>query len=629
MLRIAGGIMTGVWLFIFAALVLTAPSFAAEPLRPNILWLTNEDMGPQLGCYGDTYATSPHIDGLAKKSLRYLHCWSNAPVCAPARTTLISGLYPPSTGAEHMRSLTSLPAGFQMYPQFLRELGYYCTNNVKEDYNLAKPQGVWDESSPKAHYKNRKPGQPFFAIFNFTVTHESQIRKRPHQAVHDPAQVKLPAYHPDTLEARQDWAQYYDNITTMDAQVGAKLKELEEAGLAEETIVFYYADHGSGMPRSKRIACNSGLHVPLLIHIPPKFAALAPADYQPGGTTNRLVSFVDFAPTLVSLVGAKPAEYLQGSAFLGPQAAKPREFLFGFRGRMDERIDLVRSVRDEQYVYVRNYLPHLPHGQHVDYMFQTPTTAAWKRLFDAGKLPPEQASFWQPRAAEELYDLKSDPDEVRNLAADPQQAARLARFRTALEQQILAIRDVGFLPEDEIHSRAKGSTPYEVGHTPAKYPLERILDTANLASLRAPGTAGELVTRLADPDSAVRYWAVLGLQMRGAEAVQAAREQVLPLLKDPAPAVQIAAAEALASSGAAADVEAAMEVLLAKATVENNPLMVPVEALAAISNLGPKAKPYLDRIRPLAAQDKKMPGRYGSYVDRLVAGLVEELGEQR
>ncbi len=239
-----------------------------------------------------------------------------------------------------------MPEFMKMYPQFLRERGYYCTNNSKEDYNLTKPGQVWDESSGKAHWKNRQPGQPFFAIFNITVSHESQIRTRPHTLVHDPAQAPLPAYHPDTPEVRHDWAQYYDKVTEMDAQAGQRLKELEEAGLADETIIFFYGDHGSGMPRSKRWPYDSGLHVPLIVHVPDKFRELAPKDYQPGGATDRLVAFVDLAPTLLSLAGVKPPEWMQGHAFLGRFEAPPQKYLFGFRGRMDERYDMVRSVRN-------------------------------------------------------------------------------------------------------------------------------------------------------------------------------------------------------------------------------------------------------------------------------------------
>ena len=287
-------------------LVFGLATAAAAADRPNVLWITSEDMGPNLGCYGDAYATTPHLDRLAARGLRYRVAWSNAPVCAPARTALISGLYPSSTGAEHMRSLAPMPAGMTMYPQYLREAGYYCTNNSKEDYNLARPGRVWDESSRTAHYKDRKSGQPFFAVFNLLVSHESQIRTRPHKQVHDPAKVRLPSYHPDTPEVRRDWAQYYDKVTQMDAQAGKLLDELAASGLADDTVVFYYADHGCGMPRHKRSACNSGLLVPFIVYFPEKYKHLAPPEYARGGSTDRPISFVDAAPSLLSLVGIRP-----------------------------------------------------------------------------------------------------------------------------------------------------------------------------------------------------------------------------------------------------------------------------------------------------------------------------------
>ncbi len=235
---------------------------------PNILWIVAEDINPQLGCYGDTNAITPSIDRFATTALRYTKCWSTAPVCAPARTALITGVYPPSTGGEHMRSMVKMPEFMRMYPQLLRERGYYCVNNAKEDYNVEKPGAVWDASSKQAHWKNRKPGQPFFAAFNIELSHEGQIRSRTGPLQHDPSHMHLPAYHPDTPEVRRDWARYYDNITAMDAVVGKHLKELEQAGLAEDTIVFFYGDNGGGMPRSKRWPYNSGLQVPLLIHVP-------------------------------------------------------------------------------------------------------------------------------------------------------------------------------------------------------------------------------------------------------------------------------------------------------------------------------------------------------------------------
>ncbi len=603
-------------------LLLSLATSAAAADRPNVLWITSEDMGPNLGCYGDTYATTPNLDRLAARGLRYRVAWSNAPVCAPARTALISGLYPSSTGAEHMRSLVPMPAGMKMYPQYLREAGYYCTNNSKEDYNLAKPGKVWDESSRTAHYKNRRPGQPFFAVFNLLVSHESQIRTRPHKQVHDPAKVRLPSYHPDTPEVRRDWAQYYDKVTQMDAQAGKLLDELAAAGLADDTVVFYYADHGCGMPRHKRSACNSGLLVPFIVYFPDKYKQLAPPEYAPGGSTDRPISFVDVAPSLLSLVGIKPPATMQGEAFLGKYAAAPRRYLHGLRGRMDERIDLVRSVRDGRYVYVRNYLPHLPHGQHVAYMFETPTTRVWKRLFDAGKLNAVQSAYWRPKAPEELYDLQTDPDEVKNLAGSPEHKDVLARLRAVQRGQVLKVRDVGLLPEDEIHRRSRGTTPYDYGHDRAKYLLERVLSAAELASSLGAGDVPALRKPLADEDSAVRYWAAMGLLMRGAKAVGEARGDLVKRLEDDAPSVRVAAAEALARSGGEESLRKALPVLLAHAAPDRNGPYTAIQALNAIDALGERAAPIREDIRKLPLKDLPPPQRASSLIPRLVEHIL-------
>ena len=266
-------------------------------------------------------------------------------------------MYPPATGSHHMRSQVRLPDGVPMFPQLLRAAGYYATNNAKEDYNVEKPGRVWDESSNGAHWRNRPghgtPGAaPFFAVFNLGITHESRIRQRPHRAVHDPAGVRVPAYHPDTPEVRQDWAQYYDRLTEMDAQVGERLAELEAAGLAGDTIVVYFGDHGVGLPRGKRSLLNSGLQVPLIVYVPPRFRELAGAGYRAGESTGELAAFVDLAPTMLSLAGIPPPDHMHGRALLGPYRDPPAEYLYGFRGRMDERYDFVRGVRDDRYVYV-------------------------------------------------------------------------------------------------------------------------------------------------------------------------------------------------------------------------------------------------------------------------------------
>ena len=617
-------VLTRSWVII-AAVFFTASYQAAqceETSRPNILWITCEDMGPHLGCYGDTYANTPNLDQLAAKGTIYTRAWSTAPVCAPARTAIISGMYPSTTGSEHMRSLLPHGTGLKFYPQFLREIGYYCTNNSKEDYNLEKPGQVWDESSGKAHWKNRQPGQPFFAIFNFTVTHESQVRRRPHEWVHDPAKVRVPAYHPDTLEVRQDWAQYYDNITTMDRMAGEKLKEIEDAGLADDTIVFFYGDHGPGLPRCKRCPYNSGLQVGLIVYIPPKYKHLAPEDYRPGGRSSRLVSFIDLGPTLLSLVGIQPPSYMQGKAFLGQYVTEPPRYIFGLRGRMDERYDLVRSVTDGRFVYIRNYMPHLPWGQHVEYLFETPTTQVWKALFDAGKLSPEQSYFWQvPKATEELYDLAIDPDEVHNVAKDPAYQSKLSELRKVLRDHILQTRDLGFLPEDEIHRRSGDKAPYDYGQS-ADYPLEQILRMAELASDLEQDAVDELRSGLKHPDSAVRYWAATGLLARGEKAFALAADDLRAAINDPSPSVQVIAAWAIGQYGSDQDLQKALELLAHRMTYEANGPYVALLALNAVDYLGTKAAPLRDAIAQLKPKVEAKHGRLGGNLDKLKRNIL-------
>lgn len=588
--------------------------------RPNIVWLVSEDHGPHMGCYGDSYATTPNVDRLASQGLRYLHAWSNAPVCAPARTTIISGLYPPSTGAENMRSLVKFPEGKQMFPQLLRAAGYYCTNNAKEDYNLTKPGQVWDESSKRAHWRNRKGDQPFFAVFNSEKSHESRIRSRPHQAVHDPAKVKVPPYHPDTPEVRRDWAQYYDGVSNADSDAGARIEELKEAGLLEDTIVFYYADHGSGMPRNKRWLYTSGLHVPLVVHIPEKYRHLRPADYEAGGTTDRLVSFVDLAPTVLSLAGIQPPEWMQGHAFLGKYAAPPQPYVYSFRGRMDEKLDLARGVTDGRFVYIRNYMPHRPQGQYLNYMFQTPTTQVWHRLFVEGKLDAAQAAFWETKPAEELYDLSNDPYQTRNLADSRAHAEELRRLKGAQQEWCRRIRDVGFLPEGEMHRRSGNDSPYDMAQDESRYPMEKIFAAAELAAGFDESQAQELTRLFEDPDPAVRYWGAVGLLIRGPKAVSASSRQLQARLKDPSPFVRIAAAEALASSPDEQIGKEAWATLLSLSDWSQQDNFVSMSALNAIAALGPKAEAR-ERIAELpdtgAAPDK----RYADYVPRLLKEL--------
>lgn len=592
---------------------------------PNILWITSEDHGPHMGCYGDEYATTPNIDALAAKGMIYRHVWSNAPVCSAARTTIISGLYATSTGGEQMRSMVSLPDEFRMFPQFLRNAGYSCTNNSKEDYNLVKPGQVWDESSKDAHWNKRPDRQPFFAVFNATQSHESKLRARPHEAIHDPAGVRIPAYHPDTPETRQDWAQYYDTVTDSDQRAGERLKELEEAGLLEDTIVFYYADHGCGMPGNKRIANNAGLQVPLVVYIPEKFRDLRPPDYRPGGASDRLIGFVDLAPTVLSLAGIEPPEWMQGHAFLGHHQTPPPKVIHGFRGRMDERYDLVRSVTDGRHVYIRNYMPHLPHGQHVTYMFQTPTTAIWKKMYDEGRLNPVQEAFWRSKPPEELYDLTTDPDGVVNLVDDKDYLTALEELRRAQVSQVMAIRDTGFIPEGERYERSMDSSPYQLGHDPDRYPVEQILEVAQRASSLQPDAIPELIQAMNSEDSTIRYWGALGILMRGEPAVSKSHQELVEACSDFSPYVRITAAQALGQFGRPEDLSPSLALLVAHANGNSQNCFVVMAALNSLGAIGSKASLVADEIAALPTEAPYPADRYSGYVIRLHASLTDSL----
>ncbi len=613
-------------LFVTAAAAASLGQARAEQEQPNILWITSEDNGPHLGCYGDSFAVTPNLDRLAKRSLRYTKASSTAPVCAPARTTIISGIYPPATGAEHMRSMTRLPVDFKMYPVYLRELGYYCTNNSKEDYNLEKVGNVWDESGRKAHWKNRPNGKPFFAIFNHTISHESQIRNKinPADRIHDPAKVSLPTYHPDTPEVRKDWAQYHDRITMMDKLVGKNLRELKEAGLADDTIVFYYGDHGSGMPRSKRWPYFSGLNVPLIIHVPEKFKHLAPPEYKTGGTSDRLVGFIDLAPTLLSIAGSKAPAHMQGHAFMGQQTAPAQKFSFGFRGRMDERYDMVRTVFDGRHVYIRNYMPHKPYGQYLDYMFQTPTTRVWHDLYHAGKLNAAQSIFWQTKPSEELYDLEADPDEVNNLATSKDHSDVMKRMRRAHRSWAVKVRDVGFLPEAEIHSRAGNDSPYEMGHDDSRYDFNAIFQAANIATRKGKKATEQLPGLIKNDDSAVRYWAAMGYLIRGKNGVRKGRESLVAALEDKSPSVRIIAAEALGRYGRNIEAKRATKVLMQYADPAKNGICLSMYALNALDVIGEHVNPHREAIGKMARIDPKANSRMRNYANRLIGRILSD-----
>ncbi len=611
-----------------AVAVFGAPSGAAD--RPNILWITCEDSNPHLGSYGDTFAVTPQLDAFARTSVRYTQAFAYTGACSPSRSCLITGVYPLRLGTHQMRSNIPLPREIKGFPEYLRRAGYFTSNNVKQDYNFVAPSGMWDESTNQAHWRKRSPGQPFFSVFNLMVTHQSQIfadearyqkntqRLTPEQR-RDRTKVPVPSIHPDTPEFREEWARHYENVTAMDYQVADVLAQLNEDGLAENTIVFFFSDHGTGMPGIKMWAWGASLQVPLLIRFPPKWQHLAPA--QPGGTTDQLVSFVDFAPTVLSLAGVDLPAYLQGFAFLGGKAGPSRDLIFGGKDRQSETSDTIRYVRDHRFQYLRNFQPHLPYGQYMSYNWQAASMQAWERLHLEGKLMGAPARFFAPRkATEELYDVHRDPWQVHNLAADPAYAGELRRLRAALNAQMHAAGDLGLLPEREMHVRSAGTTPYAIAHDPSLNPLNELHRAADLANQMDPRHVDALIGLLRAKDSAVRWWGALGLVALREEAAPA-KSALIAALNDSSPDVRIATAETLAHLDA---FDLARPVL--EAALRQDDVFTRLAALNVALRLGTMARPLLPAIRQARIT---VPAHKDTadYVGRMVDYLPGRIGE--
>ena len=433
----------------------------AQPSPPNIVWIVCEDLSPQhLESYGGTGGKTPFLNALAAESVQYNQVFATAGVCAPSRAALITGAYQTSIGAMHMRTLatsavtldayppgfkgysTLLPAGMKTYPELLRSAGYYTSNNSKEDYQFESPVTMWDESGAKAHYRNRPDStQPFFSIFNFMVTHESQVWVREHEELLvRPEEVSVPAVYPDDSLTRRVLARFITNAMRMDKQVGEVVAQLKEDGLYENTIIFFFSDHGDGMPYFKRELYDRGLRAPLLIKAP---------FLEAGSQSNELISFVDFAPTLLSLAGVPIPESMQGQAFLGPQkSATPRKYSFAARDRMDSEYDRVRAVTDGEFKYIRNYMPEKPNYQNVKYRLQNPLMIHLLELNSKGLLNANQARWFAPtNPAEELDDTKTDPWEFKNLIGNPLYEEKLRELRNAHEDWVLTYGDLGALDE--------------------------------------------------------------------------------------------------------------------------------------------------------------------------------------
>lgn len=579
------------------AAIALCPLLNAQESRPNILWIVAEDISPTLGCYGDANATSPELDALAAHSLRYTNAWANAPVCSAARTTLITGMYANTLGAHNHRpeSTINAPDFLRFYTELLQEAGYYTTNtsietrrgndgsasvrrtNGKLDYNVTGPNLGWDDRTGNGSWRNRPPETPFFSVFNIGDTHESRLRREPPDVfkVHDPDDISVPNVHPDNAASRRDWARHYDWIYTMDTRAGELLATLVEDGLADDTIVFFYGDHGSCMPGFKRFVGNRGQEVPLLIHIPDKFADLRPEDYEPGGSTDRLVGFVDFAATLLSMAGAEIPDWMHGQPFAGEQISPPRDYQFGFIGRIDERTWKSHVVTDGRHVLIRNYRSDQPQGFYSQYVVGIPNNRntemayTWLDRFLGGPIDRDAAAYWIAQGPVALYDLQDDPCETRNLAADPAHADKRDELLTELRVWEEKRPDGGFIPEGYLYELARDEDldHWSVLNDPSLFPYDQILATARRASAQDPGDLPFLIDRLSHEHPLLRLWGVRGLMMHGRETVRAHETDLRPLLGDPNYYVKVAAHQCLATHGDQAERETLVDWLFHRSSL--------------------------------------------------------------
>ena len=540
---------------------LTRRATAAEKdTLPNILWLSCEDISPHIGCFGDPGAITPNIDRLAGEGVRFTHAFTTAGVCAPCRSGIITGMYQTTLGTHHMRCTAMLPPEIRPFPTYLREAGYYCTNNSKQDYQFATPKNTWDESSGKAHWRNRQEqDQPFFAVFNFTGCHESGIgseskyktvtAKLSDDQRQDPATLELPPYYPDTPLVREDWKRNYELITAMDAWAGQLIEQLKDDGLYENTIVFFWSDHGVGLPRAKRWLYASGTHVPLVVRIPERFRV--DQQGQPGTASDRLVSSIDFGPTVLRLAGLDVPKHVQGQPFLGADLPRPHQYVYGARDRMDERYDIIRMVRNQRFLYIRNYEPLKTYYQYMNTPEKGVTMNELRRLHEAGRLADRADYYFSPtKPVEELYDCVADPHNIHNLAGDPNHADVLRRMRAAHLTWVQDTKDVGLIPEPIIAQREKNlGSPYAILRQPGGDAYNAQLGAVASAASDGVDALGKLIQAMSHRDDAIRYWGATGVGNIGLPAKGAAAEAMDRALGDGSSAVRTAAARALCRMG--------------------------------------------------------------------------------
>ncbi len=590
---------------------------------PNILWLTSEDNNIDwVGCYGNKYADTPNLDALAESGFRYTHCYANAPVCAPSRSTWITGIHAISNGTHPMRSRNEIPHDMiKYYPDHFKAAGYYVSNGAKTDYNIGgrADSDCWDDMDKRGEGKSitnwdaLKENQPFFKIINFFESHESRAQGDVENTIHNPDSTDLWDFHPDLPDVRKNYAKYHDAVKRMDTNVGDALAMLEELGLADNTIVIYNSDHGGVLPRSKRYLHATGIHTPLIVRIPEKYKAYYPAD-GPGSTVDQIVSFIDMPTTFMSLCQVEIPGYMQGKIFLGNEQDPERDYHFSFRGRMDERAENARAVYDKEFVYIKNYMPYTPWMQHLNYLWKMKATEAWEDYAMENPSDIDRSKYFYPKLyTEEFYILNEDWDNTNNLVNDPKYADKIGHMRKALREWQLEINDAALIPESEMVKRAKDNnmTIYEMVRDPKLYNLPGLLDAADIALEADPDNLDELRIMLNNDDPGIRYWAITGCFLLNDHV------GALKVLNDPSHEVRAMAAWILIRNGEVENGKKMLEEML----LDNS--YATLKILNMIDWIGDDCEAMMETVRALELDPRKQ-----SYEMRMQEALMEKWGSE-
>ena len=522
-----------------------------DNLKPNILWIVTEDNSIHyMDLYSKGGAEMPALSSLASEGIVFDNAFSNAPVCSVARSTLITGVYAPRIGTQYHRKMSKvkLPNDVKPLPVYLKEVGYYTTNNAKEDYNFIKEGEIWDESSGKATYKKRQENQPFFHVQNLHNTHEGKLhfdKEHLENALktNNLDSIKPFPYHPDTPTFRYTQSLLHSHHKDVDKEIAKIIDDLEKEGLLENTIIFYYGDHGGVLPRSKGYIYESGLNVPMVVRVPEKFKKLS--TFNSGSRTSSFVEFVDLVPTVLSIAGIQIPKSVDGKPFLGKKLKKSKiekqNITFGYADRFDEKYDLVRSVRKGKFKYIRNYQPFNVDGLYNFYRYKMLAYKEWYNLFHDGKLNEVQSQFFRPRKPEALYNIDEDPHEINNLANDENYNKTLIDLRTELNDHLVSINDLSFLPEP--HLLNNGLDDIVAYSEKNKDLIKRLIEISDLSLYDYADVSTQIKDALVDENPWVRYWGLIVNSTFGNKGIENKDEINLIFENDSENLVRIRAAE--------------------------------------------------------------------------------------